>query len=104
MGKVQTTIVSAPPSGGTFTEGIRSISKKVDRIYASVRETGASTLFTATVTLQFLVAGDTDWQDYETYTEAARKIIEDAGEVRWRIGVKEGDYTEGEVTVGIDWK
>ena len=97
------TINEAPPSGGSFTEPVSPRDRKVDRFYASLRETGASAIFTATVTLQFQMPGDTDWTDYETYTAVTRKIIEDKGKVRWRIGVKETEYTEGELTCGIDW-
>ena len=97
------TINVAPGAGGFWTQKVSPRERKVNRLYASVRETGASALFTATVTLQFQMPGDDEWSDYETYTAETRKIIEDDAHVKWRIGVKQGDYTEGELTVGIDW-
>lgn len=96
-------IDEAPGSEGFFTTGVNSKRRGISKMYVSVRETGDSSLFTATVTLQFRVSGDDDWQDYETYTEVIRKIIEDGGSAWWRVGIKNGDYTEGTVTCGIDW-
>lgn len=100
----QRVIVSeAPGAGGFFTTGVNPKRRGISKMYVSVRETGDSSTFTATVTLQFRVSGDDDWQDYEVYEAITRKIIEDGGSTYWRIGVKQGDYTEGSITCGIDW-
>lgn len=99
----QATINAAPGAAGYFTVPVNPRGRKVDRLYMSIAETGDSASFDATVTLQFKPDGVDDWQDYDTYTEETREIIEDAGNCDWRVGVIQGDYTDGEVTVQIDW-
>jgi len=84
------------------------------KMWFSIREyeedsTGASDTSSMTVTLQFKCDGDEGWQDYTDFagSELAvgnRLIIEDtAAAVRWRAGVKDGDFTSGSITFGFDW-
>jgi hypothetical protein len=90
---------------GYWTNPVNPRKNRLDRIFFSVRETAAgSSAFSAIVTLQFRCLGDEEWNDYATYTSSDRKRIEDDGAgVQWRAGVKNGDYTSGEVTFGFDW-
>lgn len=93
------TVDTAPEADGYFTNAISLKNKKVAQVYFSLRGTG-----TITVTLQFKCPGDAAWSDYDTYTEAGRKLIEGgAGGVQWRAGVKQGDMTDGSMTFGFDW-
>lgn len=87
-----------------FTNPVNMREKGLEKVFFSVRETGASTAFTATITLQFRCKGDGEWNDYDTYTGVVRKLIEGGGAgVQWRAGIKDDDYTSGEVTFGFDW-
>jgi hypothetical protein len=85
-----------------------------DKMFFSIRESEsdssqASDTSVITVTLQFKCDGDVGWQDYKDLNEAElvvgnRLTIEDIGAaVRWRAGVKDGNYTSGELTFGFDW-
>lgn len=87
---------------------------KVDKVYFSIREyepdsSGASDTSSMTVTLQFMRDGDSGWQDYvdfagNTLAVGNVLIIEDfAAKVKYRAGVKDGDYTSGSITFGFDW-
>ena len=96
-------IDTAPGADGYWTAGVSPRGKSTDRLFMSIAEEGDSDTFTATVTLQFKAPGDSEWQVYATYTEATREIIEDSGATQWRIGVDNGDYTSGTVSVTIDW-
>ena len=97
------TINTAPGVEGYWTNAVGNLRER-DKIYMSLRETGDSSAFSATVTVQFKTPRDDDWQDYDTYTSTTREIFEVNGPgVKWRVGVKNGDYTDGEVTVGFDW-
>jgi hypothetical protein len=84
------------------------------KMYFSIREnesdsSGASDTSSMTVTLQFKCDGDAGWQDFVDFggNELAvgnRIEVEDTGAaVRWRAGVKDGDYTSGSLTFGFDW-
>jgi hypothetical protein len=85
-----------------------------DKMWFSIREyetdsSGASDTSAMTVTLQFKCDGDLGWQDFVDFAGNAlvvgnRLIIEDTGAaVRYRAGVKDGDYTSGKITFGFDW-
>jgi len=86
-----------------------------DKMYFSIRETDAdssedvSDTASMTVSLQFKCDGDLGWQafvplDGSELAVGNRLIIEDTGAaVRWRAGVKDGDYTSGILTFGFDW-
>ncbi|KKM71970.1 hypothetical protein LCGC14_1425200 [marine sediment metagenome] len=98
------TVNTNPGASGYFTNEVNIRQKSLQQVFFSVRETGASSAFSVTITLQFKCPGDDDWQDYDTYSEVNRKLIEGGGAgVRWRMGVEQGDYTSGEVTFGFDW-
>ena len=113
--------IDEQPSGDTlgyWTNEVdpRELQKKknVKKIYFSIREyetdsSQASDTSSMTVSLQFKCDGDLGWQDYVSLdgSELAmgnRLVMEDfAANVKWRAGVKDGDYTSGSVTVGFDW-
>jgi len=99
----QAIINAAPGASGYWTDPVNPRGKSASKLFLSISETGASASFSATVTLQFKPPNVDDWQDYDTYTEETRQIIEDSGGCAWRAGVANGDYTDGEVTVEIDW-
>ena len=113
--------VNAAPSGselGYWTEEV-CLRDKVklgvvkDKMYFSIRENEADSSGIAdtvsTVTLQFKCDGDLGWQDFVDLAGNAlaignRLVIEDMGAaVRWRAGVKDGDYIGGNITFGFDW-
>jgi len=114
--------VNTIPSGtdlGYWTNEVCLRDKQKDglvktRMYFSIREAEADSSdadvdSTTTVTLQFKCDGDTGWQDYvpldgSSLAMGNRLIIADTGAaVRWRAGVKDGDFASGSVTFGFDW-
>ena len=97
------TVDTAPGADGYFTGSVGMNERKREKIFFSVRETGDSSAFTATITLQFKTDRDSDWQDYKTYTSIDREVIEMNAGTQWRAGVKNGDYTSGTVRFGFDW-
>ena len=107
--RAQATINEAPGAEGYWTDPINANTKRASDMFFGIRETGDSSTFSATITLQWRqksAEDDTweDWQGYGTYTSVERKIIDDhSAHVQYRIGVKNGDYVDGEVTVGINW-
>ena len=86
-----------------------------EKMYFSIRESeadsseDASDTSSMTISLQFKCDGDAGWQEFvpldgSELATGNRLVIEDTGAaVRWRAGVKEGDYTSGTVTFGFDW-
>ena len=114
--------VDTQPSGselGYWTNEVCLRDKQNDgaakgKMFFSIREnesdsSGASDTSSMTVTLQYKCDGDAGWQDYVDLAGSAiavgnRMLIEDTGAaVRWRAGVKDGDYTSGSLTFGFDW-
>ena len=58
--------------------------------------------FTSTVTLQRSFDDGTTWQDVETFTAAVEKNFYIPSQAtKWRLGVKEGDFTSGPLTVRL---
>ena len=93
------TVDTDPAAAGYWTETVNLRRVSSQQIYFSVRGTGSMT-----VTLQFICPGDAAWSDYDTYTTVTRlKVQGAAAGVRWRAGVKDADYTSGELTFGFDW-
>ena len=116
--KEYATVDTAPAGLGYFTNEVclRDLrnTTNINRMYFSIRESeadssAASDTSTMTVTLQFKCDGDAGWQDYvfldgSTLAVGNRCVIEDTGAaVRWRAGVKDGEFTSGEITFGFDW-
>jgi hypothetical protein len=97
------TIDTAPGANGYWTDSVGMNKRQREKIFFSVRETGDSASFSATVTVQFKTDRDDDWQDYDTYTSITREVFEMNQGTQFRAGVKNGDYTDGTVTVGFDW-
>lgn len=93
---------AAPEAAGYWTEPV-SIRKERQRlVYFSMRESGV-----ATITLQYKCIGDSDWTDFNTYTngdEENRFVVEGSGaSVLWRAGIKQADYSSGTIRLGFDW-
>lgn len=85
-----------------------------EKMWFSIREyeadsSAASDTSSMTVTLQYKCSGDLGWQNYVDLSGSElavgnRLIIEDtAADVRYRAGVKDGDFTSGSITFGFDW-
>ena len=86
-----------------------------DKMWFSIRESeadsseDASDTSSMTVSLQFKCDEDAGWQTFEPLdgsdlATGNRLIIEDTGAyVKWRAGVKDGDFTSGTATFGFDW-
>jgi len=97
------TVDTDPAAAGFWTNEVSirvaKSNRRADEVYFSIRGTGLMT-----VTLQFKCFGDATWTDYNTYTTVTRLVIEGgaAGEL-WRAGVKDADYTSGNMTFGFDW-
>ena len=61
-----------------------------------------SNTFVGTVTLQRSFDDGTNWLDVESYTEPIEKIIENPSQsVKWRVGVKTGDFTSGTIDLRL---
>ena len=96
-------IDTAPGASGFWCQSVSMSRANASRLICSRRGGGAGT-----VSIQYQTAetGAT-WQDYVGDLEVVdgnRLLIEDhAAGVKWRIGVKQGDYISGDIRVGIDW-
>lgn len=95
-------IDTAPGAAGYWCKPV-SVAKKSNGVFFS-RSGGGD----ATVHIQFKLAGGGDtWTDYlttEDLSDGARlRFADAAGDVHWRAGVKNGNYTSGTVIVGFDW-
>ena len=113
--------IDEQPSGDTLGYWTNEIdprelqkNKKVKKIYFSIREyetdsSQASDTSSMTVSLQFKCDGDLGWQDYVSLDGSSlavgnRLVMEDFGaNVKWRAGVKDGNFTSGTITLGFDW-
>ena len=104
------TVDTAPGSDGYWTNPVSVKGKIPDMIkdlFFSVREESTGTSV-ATPTLQFKCSGDTYWTDYYNdgtdFVIGDRKRIDDnGGNVLWRAGIKNGNFTSGKVRLGLDW-
>lgn len=96
------TVNTAPGSGGFWTNTIGMRGKHISSMFFNIRGTG-----NAKVTLQFKCHGDDDWTDYNNgadFVIGDNKIIEgNGGDMVWRAGVKQADYSSGSVTFGFTW-
>lgn len=90
---VSVTVDTDPGASGYFT----SIVRKAKTMWAYVSEiTGA------TVTLQFIPPGGTNWTTYDTYTSATIVKIDCHPDTQWKIGV-EDDNQGTTSTATIAW-
>lgn len=93
--------LDSDPGADYFTTEI-GVGKKV-ALFVSVKGEGG-----AAITLQYKSPeSGADWTDYAdsdlTFETGGRYRIDDFGAgTRWRVGVKNGEYT-GAVEAGIDW-
>lgn len=103
----QVVVDTAPASGGYWTNGVatrlRISGNDIEKLFFSARGSG-----TAVPTLQFRVTTDETWTDFYNAGVAfaigdVATIEANANEIEWRAGVAEGDYTSGEVQIGLNW-
>lgn len=67
-----------------------------------VNVTPAGEAFVATVTLQRSFDDGANWHDVEQFTEPCQKFFEHGtASVKWRLGVKSGDYTSGDINLRL---
>ena len=112
--KEYATIDTAPSALGYWTNEVspRGRGRGIIRaLFFSIRETeqdssaGASGIIP---TLQFRCDGDAGWQDYRNDGTAfaigdCKQVSISAAKRKWRLGVKDGGYTSGSITLGFDW-
>jgi hypothetical protein len=94
---------TAPGADGYWSEPVGLSQERAPALFANVAGGGS-----ATVTMQYkLPYSGSAWTDYttdETLESGGRFRLDDmGGGVKWRMGVKNGDYTSGTVVVGFDW-
>lgn len=89
-----TAVTAAITAQNTFTS---SVSFSVGLFDLSVSGT-----FSATVTLQRSFDSGSTWHDVETFTAAEEAVVDNADNtVKWRIGVKTGQFTSGTANVRL---
>ena len=105
---VAAVIDTAPSSDGYWTDSVSFINsgvkKDLDKVVVSIRGTGS-----VVPTLQFRDGNiDSTWTDF--YNAGTAFEVGDVYEIEtkvigleWRVGVKDGGYTSGEITVGLNW-
>ena len=96
-------IDEAPGADGDWCKSVSMTGKKAEELFASVSGGGS-----ATVTMQYKLPHDgaayVDYTTGETLESGARFRLDDHGAgVKWRVGVKQGNYSSGTVIVGLDW-
>ncbi|MFW6246752.1 MAG: hypothetical protein ACOC22_01055 [bacterium] len=106
--KEYASVDTAPGADGYWTNIVNMRVKNLNFMFFSIRDGGAEAAASGKVTLQFRCDGDSDWTDYyndgSDFNVGERKKIEGAGgAVKWRAGIKEGDFTSGTVNFGFDW-
>lgn len=77
----------------TWTDALRC----ANHLSLSVSGSGWS----ATVTLQRSFDGGTTWHNVDTFTSNIETTVFDPAETVYRVGVDDGDYSSGTVTVGL---
>jgi len=95
-------IDEAPVAAGYWCQSVSPVSKGTKSLFFSFTGGGV-----ATATIQFQIPGDTTWTDYdtdETFVSGSFYIIENwSANTKWRVGVKEGDYSSGDCKIGLCW-
>lgn len=103
----QVVVDTAPATGGYWTTGVatrlRVSGNDIEKLFFSARGSG-----TAVPTLQFRIDSDSAWTDFYNagvaFVIGDVAVIESPGKgIEWRAGVAEGDYTTGEVQIGLNW-
>lgn len=100
-------IDTAPGAEGYWCDAISMQAVGAKSLFFSIRGGGDSSVPTVTIQFKTPETGS-DWEDYttsETLEPGARFLIEDWGAgVKWRAGVKNGDFLGAEeIRVGFDW-
>ena len=96
-------IDTAPGADGYWSDSVSMSKANANELFASISGGGV-----ATVTLQYMLphsgAAWTDYTTSETLESGGRFRMDDHGAgVKWRIGVKNGNYTSDTIIVGFDW-
>jgi len=94
---------TAPGASGYWTNSVSMSKKNASPLFFSRRGTGVGT-----VTLQYQTPeSGAAWQDLDTDIDmdnGVRCVIDDEGHgVKWRAGIKQGNYVSGTIIFGIDW-
>lgn len=96
-------IDTAPGADGYWSDAISMSSVRTDALFASRSGGGVGTIH---IQYKLPHTGAT-WQDYyttESLVDGMRLRISDHGAgVKWRVGVKNGNYTSDTIIVGLDW-
>ena len=96
------TIDTAPGADGYWCPSVSMSKKNTLELFFSRRGGGVGI-----ISLQFQCQGDSGWTDYDhdlDLEDGARCILDDHGAgVKWRAGIKQGNFTSGEITLGFDW-
>ena len=109
-GKELAIIDTAPGADGYWTNPVRMRKlrgQSLNKMFFSVRNK-TSTPTTATPTLQFKGTEEDVWTDYyndgNDFSVGDNKLIENnALDISWRAGVKNGDYSGGAMVIGFNW-
>lgn len=97
---VTETIASGPVTGGTFSDQLSPVARNDATNDLNVSIYGAS--WSGTVTLQRSFSDDAAWYDVKTWTaNAQERLIDTERSTRYRIGVKQGEYSSGSVAVRL---
>ena len=96
-------IDTAPGADGYWSDAVSMSKVNANELFLNVSGGGS-----ATVVIQYkLPHTGAIWTDYttsETLETGARFRLDDHGAgVKWRVGVKSGGYSSGDVVVGFDW-
>jgi hypothetical protein len=96
-------IDTAPGADGYWSDAVSMSSVNAGALFFSRSGAGVGT-----VTIQYkLPHTGSAWTDYDdpvTLTDGVRCRLDDTGAgVKWRAGVKNGNYTSDTIIVGFDW-
>ena len=91
-------IYSAPVTGTEWSNPLAPMYKNEGEVNISVE---GSTMV-GTVTLQRKFGNDATWYDVDTWTASSQQKFKDTEHgVRYRIGVKQADYTSGNIKLRL---
>jgi hypothetical protein len=97
------TVTADISSANVFTDAIRVVGVGGQRIFGVIVITGP---FVGTVTLQYSVGAPGSWVDSDTFTTDTSTSHDDGLDnqvIYYRIGVKTGEYTSGDVQVILQY-
>lgn len=96
-------IDTAPGASGYWSDSVSMTKVNANQLFFSFSGGGV-----ATVSIQYQLphagAVMVDYLTTETIASGARLRVSDMGAgVKWRAGVKQNNYSSGDVIVGFDW-